>query len=288
MRRLLVIFGAAFIAGTLFSFTFIDTGSANPGAATYTFACQSAASSSSTQYRVTASVPPHVQQGEPFTLGKVVLSGAPDVPLLIVHMHVVISVSAGANVSSLAFDVNGPGSTNPPGPVAQPGVWNSTDPQYFVLEALGAPGSSISFTLAEVSSTIVNPNNPSQTLPVTCTYSSGPAFAVAPIIPKQGKPTTTTSAPATTTSVSSVTAAPTTTTTQPSVTTTTAAPVTTTTKPCRNPVKPCSASAINAELIGHSQRNRIEPMNSGATLAFGMLVGAFALTLAIISRRARA
>jgi hypothetical protein len=284
VRRLLVVFGAAFIAGTLFSFTFIGTGSANPGAANYTFACHSAVSSSTTQYRVTASVPPHVQQGQPFTLGKVVLSGAPDVPLLIVHMHVVISVSAGANVSSVAFDVNGPGSTTPPGPVAQPGVWNSTDPQFFVLTALGAPGSSIAFTLAEVSSTIVNPNNPAQTLPVTCTYVSGPPFAVAPIIPKQGK-TTTTSAAATTTSVASATTAPTTTTTQPSVTTT--LPVTTTTKPCRNPVKPCAASAINAELIGHSQRNRIEPMNSGANLAFGMLVGAFALTVAIVSRRVR-
>jgi hypothetical protein len=282
MRRLIVASGAALAATLLLSaalmMTLIGGASATAGKSTYTFHCHSSASSSDTQYKVTASVPPSVQQGQNFTLGGFVLTGTPPVPLLIKHMHVVIAVSPGADQSSLSEDVDGPGSKNPPGPVAQPGIPNSTSPVNFVLKGTGAVGTNIMFTLQEVSSIVVDPSNHAQTLSVTCLFTSGNAFGTTQVIAKHGMRTTT--APPTTVGSTTTTTQPVTSTTMKHGKPTTTTLPNTTTTACS---KHCAAT-INAQLAGYQQ----DPPQGGAVLAFWMLIGAFALTVAIVSRRARA
>jgi hypothetical protein len=275
-----MVVGGATVAGVLLLVTgFVQSVYAVPGKATYQFHCHSAAGSSDVTYDVSASIPPQAQQGENFTINNVVVTGTPSVPLLIAHLHIEFTVSPGTDKSVLTDDLDGPGSTNPYGPIAQPGVPHSTDPISYTLKATGAVGTTIHFKLGVVSSTVVNPQN-QQVLPVECDYSGGPDFGTVTIIEHHGggKPTPTTSLSPTTIAANTTTVSSTL-----STTTTTVGSTTTTTKPCKNPHKPCTGSAINGELIGYHP----DSTSSGAKIDLGLLLLAFALTVGITSRRAR-
>src|SRR4051812_40166339 len=196
--------------------------SASAASTTYAFHCQSANGSSATEYTVAGIATATVAPGHNFSLTNFVLTGTPDRPLLIKHMDVTIVVSAGADVTSLHEGVDGPGAQAPPGAPATPGTPNSTTPVSFVVRANGAPGTVIGFTLAAVSSTVVNPNDHTQTMKVDCTRVSGPTFASTRIASRGHGSGSSTTAPHSTTTRSTTTTSRATTTTAARTTTTTA------------------------------------------------------------------
>jgi hypothetical protein len=287
MRRIFAASTAAVLGAVLIALGFVAGVGAVPGGATYVFTCTSdAGTSSEVEYHVSASFPPHVQQGEPFNVKEVVVTGTPSVPLLIAALHLEFTVSPGANVASLSHDIAGPGASVPPGPIALPGIPNATDPVDFGLEAVGPVGTEISMSLAEVSSTVVNPLDLSQTAQVTCTYASGPPFGSTTIIPKHGRPTTTTPA------IAPQLAAPS---TAPVSTAPAASPGDLTTTPaaggstCADAAQSCDpdpATAVAGSLIGHRQEVRLpyDPAPNGAAIAFGLLLLALAATIAVVTR----
>jgi hypothetical protein len=165
-------------------------------------------------YEISAAVPAEVVQGSTFALQDVVVTGTPDVDLLLHHLTVEIDPPIGATtVDGLSRTIAGPGSLNPPGPFAPAGVPNSTPPLTFTFTATGAVGTTVEFFSGDVSTLVLEIGNPTNTLDVVCTRTSSDSFAatkiVAPVIT-----TTTTAAPTTST----------TSTTAPSTTTTTTAP----------------------------------------------------------------
>ena len=287
MRRMTIVLGVLSVVAASVPWLSAGPVGATTGTATYAFQCHSAGGSSDTTYTVAASIPAHVHQGHTFTLSKFVLTGTPAVPLLIVHMHVEIGVSSGADVSVLGEEIDGPGAASPPGPAAPTGVPNSTPAAKFVLHAVGPVGEEIAFTLLNVSSTVMNPDDHSQTMSVECAYSSGEPFVSIGIVPNhENAPTQTPSVPTSNAAHPAVTAA---TAAAPAATTpvktTTNHDTNTTTTACSRGRRPqsCDDAVIANRLIGFQAP---EPAPAGgATIAFALLVLAFAITLSVVTRR---
>jgi hypothetical protein len=135
----------------------------------YSYHCDSAAGHSETAYTMVATAPDTVVQGQTFEVTGFVVTGAPPEDLLISHITFAIDPPANATTESpLFFGFDGPGSTNPPGPIAKKGVPYSSPAMSFTMQATGPVGSTIDIYPGNVSSTVVNPADLSQTLDVTC------------------------------------------------------------------------------------------------------------------------
>ena len=99
------------------------------GATDLHYHCRSAVGESDTEYTVVADAPTSVVQGTTFDVKNLVVTGTPPVDLLIARISFGIEVPANATTVSpttIAFD--GPGATDPPGPIAKKGVPNSFAP----------------------------------------------------------------------------------------------------------------------------------------------------------------
>jgi len=139
------------------------------GATDLQYHCTSSAGASDTEYSMVADAPTSVAQGATFDVKNLVVTGIPPVDLLIAHISFGIKVPANATTLSpttIAFD--GPGSTDPPGPIAKKGIPNSSLPMTFTMTATGAVGSTIDIYPADVASTVVDPANLKVRLDVVC------------------------------------------------------------------------------------------------------------------------
>lgn len=167
----------------------------------FDYACSSAIGSSPTEYTIEAEVPDEVVAGEPFDLSPVVLSGTAPVDLLLVQLTFEVDDPDGADATDgLSRQFFGPGSTNPPGPIAPEGSYNSTPEMTFGFVATGEVGSTIEFYSSTVSSTAAEIGNPSNTLDVACERVSEKPFATTTIVaPPPPSTTTTTTSTSTTT-----------------------------------------------------------------------------------------
>ena len=111
----------------------------------HTYHCTSAVGASDTSYTIDAVAPTQVEQGSTFAVDPVVVTGTPPVDLLLADITFGILAPAGATLTSPAeIHFDGPGSTDPPGPIAPAGVPNSSPPMSFSMVATGAVGSTIS------------------------------------------------------------------------------------------------------------------------------------------------
>ena len=293
MRRMTAAFGVLLVVAMSALSLSAGQGAATSGETTYGFRCHSAVGSSDTTYTVAAQIPARVHQGHKFNLAKFVLTGTPAVPLLIVHMHVEIGVSSGADVSVLSEEIDGPGASNPPGPAAPAGVPNSTSPAKFRLHAVGPVGEEITFKLLNVSSTVMNPDDHAQTISVECAYSSGGSFASIGIVPNSDNKATPTLPVPTTTAAdpTAIAAHPTPSAATPAaaatthVKTSTSHDTKTTTTACDRgrSKQSCNDAVIANRLIGFQAPE--PPPAGGATIAFTLLILAFVITLAVIARR---
>jgi hypothetical protein len=179
----------------------------------FSYHCSSSVAESDELYTITGTAPGEVVQGSELTLDDVIITGTPTVDLLLVSLTVDLVAPIGAtSVDGLSRTFLGPGSTTPPGPIAPAGTPNSSPPMSFRFIASGEVGTTVDFFAGTVSSVVADIEDPSFTVPVTCTRTSGSSFASTVIV---GVP------PSTTTT--STTTAPTTTTTAPATTTTTPA-----------------------------------------------------------------
>ena len=143
--------------------------SPHAGATDLQYHCTSVAGQTDTEYSVEASAPATVAQGASFDVTNMVVTGIPPVDLLIAHITFGIAVPANATPTtptSITFD--GPGATDPPGPIAKKGIPNSSPPMSFTMTATGAVGSTIDIFPADVNSTVVDPANLQNHLDVTC------------------------------------------------------------------------------------------------------------------------
>jgi hypothetical protein len=176
----------------------------------FTYHCSSSVAESDELYTITGTAPAEVVQGGEFTVDDVVITGTPTVDLLLVSLTYNVVAPIGAtSVDGLSRTILGPGSMDPPGPIAPAGVPNSSPAWSFRFVASGAVGTTVDFFSGTVSSVVADIANPSITVPVTCTPNTGGAFASTLIVAPP---------PSTTTTTTSTTLA-TTTTTQPTTTT---------------------------------------------------------------------
>lgn len=135
----------------------------------FAYHCDSAAGHSETAYTMVASAPDQVVQGDTFQVQGFVVTGVPPEDLLISHITFAIDPPGNATTESpLFFGFDGPGSTDPPGPIAKEGTPYSSPAMSFTMKATGPVGSTIDIYPGNVSSTVVNPDNLQQTLDVTC------------------------------------------------------------------------------------------------------------------------
>jgi hypothetical protein len=135
----------------------------------YAYHCDSAAGHSETAYTMVATAPDEVVQGSTFQVEGFVVTGVPPQDLLISHITFAIDPPGNATpLSPLFFGFDGPGSTDPPGPIAKQGVPYSSPAMSFTMKATGPVGSTIDVYPGNVSSTVVNPDDLSQHLDVTC------------------------------------------------------------------------------------------------------------------------
>jgi hypothetical protein len=135
----------------------------------YAYHCDSAAGHSETAYTMVADAPDEVVQGDTFQVQGFVVTGVPPQDLLISHITFAIDPPGNATpMSPLFYAFDGPGSTDPPGPIAVKGTPYSSPSMSFTMKATGPVGSTIDIYPGNVSSTVVNPNDVSQTLDVTC------------------------------------------------------------------------------------------------------------------------
>ncbi len=135
----------------------------------YAYHCDSAAGHSETAYTMVASAPDQVVQGATFDVEGFVVTGVPPQDLLISHITFAIDPPGNATTESpLYFAFDGPGSTDPPGPIAKKGTAYSSPAMSFTMKATGPVGSTIDIYPGNVSSTVVNPDDLSQHLDVTC------------------------------------------------------------------------------------------------------------------------
>jgi len=171
----------------------------------YAYHCDSAAGHSETAYTIVADAPDEVVQGTTFQVTGFVVTGTPPVDLLISHITFAIDPPANATpVSPLFFGFDGPGSTDPPGPIAKKGIPNSSPAMSFTMKATGPVGSTIDIYPGNVSSTVVNPDDLSQTLDVTCARDL-PVLLTRTTIVAPPDTTTTTSTTSTTEATTSTT-----------------------------------------------------------------------------------
>ncbi|HVN52247.1 MAG TPA: hypothetical protein VMT43_12480, partial [Acidimicrobiales bacterium] len=135
----------------------------------YSYHCDSAAGHSETAYTMVALAPDEVTQGSTFQVQGFVVTGIPPQDLLISHITFAIDPPGNATpLSPLYFGFDGPGSTDPPGPIAKKGVAYSSPAMSFTMKATGPVGSTIDIYPGNVSSTVVNPDDLTQHLDVTC------------------------------------------------------------------------------------------------------------------------
>jgi hypothetical protein len=149
---------------------------------------------SDTSYTIDADAPTQVEQGSTFAVDPVVVTGTPPVDLLLADITFGILAPAGATLTSPAeIHFDGPGSTDPPGPIAPAGVPNSSPPMSFSMVATGAVGSTISIYPGPVTSTVVDPDDLTNRLDVSCSEIVPTAIAVIEIVAQPSDPTTTAS-----------------------------------------------------------------------------------------------
>jgi hypothetical protein len=178
----------------------------------YAYHCDSAAGHSETAYTMVADAPDEVVQGTTFQVTGFVVTGTPPVDLLISHITFAIDPPGNATpLSPLFFGFDGPGSTDPPGPIAKKGIPNSSPAMSFTMKATGPVGSTIDIYPGNVSSTVVNPDDLSQHLDVTCARDL-PVLLTRTTIVAPPETTTTTSTTSTTEATTSTTEATTSTT----------------------------------------------------------------------------
>jgi hypothetical protein len=139
------------------------------GSVDYAYHCDSAVGHSEVAYTMVATAPDEVVQGDTFQVQGFVVTGVPPEDLLISHITFAIDPPGNATPESpLFFGYDGPGSTDPPGPIAKKGIPNSSPAMTFTMKATGPVGSTVDIYPGNVSSTVVNPDNLSQHLDVTC------------------------------------------------------------------------------------------------------------------------
>jgi len=139
------------------------------GAVDLHYHCTSVVGQTDTDYTVVADAPATVAQGATIDVTHLVVTGIPPVDLLIAHITFGIKLPANATpVTPLTTTFDGPGSTNPPGPIAKKGIPNSSPAMSFTLTATGAVGSTVDIYPADVSSTVVDPEHLENHLDVTC------------------------------------------------------------------------------------------------------------------------
>lgn len=211
--------------------------------------CDSAAGHSETDYTMTATAPDQVVQGTTFQVSDFVVTGIPPEDLLISHISFAIDPPANATSESpLFYQFDGPGSTVPPGPIAKKGIPNSSPAMSFTLQATGPVGSTIDIYPGNVSSTVVNPDDLSQTLDVTCARDLPVLLAritiVAPPDSTTSTTSTTTSTTTSSTTSSSTTSSSTTSTTGPATTSTTGSTTSTSTAVLGESTTPPTASVL--------------------------------------------
>jgi hypothetical protein len=183
------------------------------GSVDYAYHCDSAAGHSETAYTMVATAPDEVLQGATFQVQGFVVTGVPPEDLLISHITFAIDAPANATtLSPLFFGFDGPGSTDPPGPIAQQGVAYSSPAMSFTMKATGPVGSTIDIYPGDVSSTVVNPDDLSQHLDVTCARDLPVLLTRTTIVAPDATTTTTTSTTSTTEKATSTTEATTSTT----------------------------------------------------------------------------
>jgi hypothetical protein len=149
----------------------VFAGDGNPVESTvdYAYHCDSAAGHSETAYTMVATAPDQVVQGDTFDVQGFVVTGVPPQDLLISHITFAIDPPGNATPETpLFFGFDGPGSTDPPGPIAKEGTAYSSPAMSFTMKATGPVGSTIDIYPGNVSSTVVNPADLSQHLDVTC------------------------------------------------------------------------------------------------------------------------
>ena len=188
----------------------------------YSYHCDSAAGHSETAYTMVASAPDEVVQGDTFQVTGFVVTGVPPEDLLISHITFAIDPPGNATpLSPLFYAYDGPGSTDPPGPIAKKGVAYSSPAMTFTMKATGPVGSTVDIYPGNVSSVVVNPDNLSQTLPVTCERDLPVLLTRTTIIDREHiETTTTTSSTTSTTEATTSTTSATTSTTQATTSTT--------------------------------------------------------------------
>ncbi len=165
---------------------------AGAAATDHTYHCTSLAGSSDSTYTIDATAPAQVEQGTEFAVDPVVVTGTPTVDLLLADIAFGILPPSGATLTSPAIlHFDGPGSTDPPGPIAPAGVPNSSPPMSFSMVASGPVGSVITLYPAPVTSTVVDPADLSHRLDVSCSEITATAIATIEIV----APTTPTTDP---------------------------------------------------------------------------------------------
>ncbi len=166
-------------------------GVAGAAATDHTYHCTSPVGSSDSTYTIDATAPAQVVQGTSFAVDPLVVTGTPSIDLLLADITFGILPPANATLTSpdiIHFD--GPGSTDPPGPIAPAGVPNSSPPMSFSMVATGPVGSTVTIYPAAVTSTVVDPANLTNRLDVSCSEIVATAVAVIEIVPAPDTPTT--------------------------------------------------------------------------------------------------
>ncbi len=158
-------------------------GAAGAASTDHAYHCTSAVGASDTSYTIDATAPAQVVQGSAFAVDPLVVSGTPSVDLLLADITFGIVPPADATLTSPAqLHFDGPGSTDPPGPIAPAGVPNSSPPMSFSMVATGPVGSTIAIYPAPVTSTVVDPSNLANRLEVSCSEIVPTAVALVEIV----------------------------------------------------------------------------------------------------------
>ena len=156
---------------------------AGAAATDHTYHCTSLAGSSDSTYTIDATGPTQVVQGTALAIDPLVVTGTPAVDLLLADITFGILPPANATLTSPAvLHFDGPGSTDPPGPIAPAGVPNTSPPMAFTMVASGPVGSVITIYPAPVTSTVVDPADLSHRLDVSCSEIVATAIAVIEIV----------------------------------------------------------------------------------------------------------